>query len=351
VFSEVLGQERAKSILQRMISRGKIPHAFLFTGIKGIGKTTTARAFTAALSCRAPRNGDACGDCAACRQLRHGNFPDYLEIHPDGQVTKIHQIRELNRQMCFAPVTGPYRVCVIQSAESMNEEAANSFLKTLEEPPPQNILILNATEPLNLRPTIVSRCQRVAFQPLPREESAAWLSSRCEISLEAARVIVRLAGGSLGQALRIAETEFLSRRREWIERLIRLPGLGGEILVENADSIAKKERSESVLAAGEGNTAVFDMLAVWASWCRDLLVTKTGQGDALLINDDCTAELSRWAPRQDRETLNRAVFAVDRGLQDLRRNRNPTVVLQQVMLRLQEFLGGDDARQPARPGP
>ena len=148
-FSDIIGQEKAKGFFQRVLSEERIPHAYLFTGIAGIGKTSTAMALTMALNCREPSGIEACGDCPSCRQMTGGNFPDFVSIQPDGQNIKIEQIRELNRRLSFAPVSARYRVCVIQQAEAMTGEAANSFLKTLEEPPAGNILVLNAVEPLN----------------------------------------------------------------------------------------------------------------------------------------------------------------------------------------------------------
>ena len=111
-------------------------------------------ALAMALNCHEPVDFDGCGRCPPCRQILSGNFPDLLLIKPDGQKIKIEQIRDLNRKFSFAPVTDGYRICVISQAETMTIEAANSFLKTLEEPPPGNILVLNATEPLDLLPTI-----------------------------------------------------------------------------------------------------------------------------------------------------------------------------------------------------
>ena len=166
-FSEILGQKTAKRFLKQVMASGKIPHAYLFTGIPGIGKTTTAMAFAMALNCREPVDFEGCGQCPSCRQFKGKNFPDFISILPEGQNIRIDQIKELNRKLGFAPVSGGYRVCVIHQADAMNDESANSFLKTLEEPPPGNILILRVTESLDLLPTIVSRCQQVPFQPLP----------------------------------------------------------------------------------------------------------------------------------------------------------------------------------------
>ncbi len=146
-----------------------IPHAYLFTGINGVGKSTTALALARAVNCTSDTTGDGCGRCITCRQLSSGNFPDIITIAPDGQNIKIEQIRELNRNLNYKPVSGKYRITIIDWAEMMTEEAANSFLKTLEEPPSGNIIVLKVVDPRDLLPTIVSRCQRVPFNPLDRD--------------------------------------------------------------------------------------------------------------------------------------------------------------------------------------
>jgi DNA polymerase-3 subunit delta' len=117
----------------------------------------------------------------------------------------IEQIKDLNRELRFAPVSARYRVCLIQQAEIMTVEAANSFLKTLEEPPPGNILILNAVDPRDLLPTNVSRCQRVSFSPLPFKDIADWLVKERDVDEETAEVVAKVSDGSPGRALKMSE--------------------------------------------------------------------------------------------------------------------------------------------------
>ena len=105
MFSRILGQERAKRFLKQAMSRKKIPHAYLFTGISGVGKTRTAMALTMALNCRKPVDYEGCGQCLPCRQMANGNFPDFLFLKPEGESIRIDQIRELNRRLGFAPVS------------------------------------------------------------------------------------------------------------------------------------------------------------------------------------------------------------------------------------------------------
>jgi len=337
-FSQILGQERAKSFLAQVMAREKIPHAYLFTGIPGIGKTTTAVALTMALNCKEPVNGDACGHCVSCRQMKSGNFPDFLSIRPQGQNIKIDQIRDLNRKLRFAPVSGGYRVIVLDQAETMTAEAANSLLKTLEEPPPGNILVLKATEPLDLLPTIVSRCQRVPFQPLPVDDMVYWLVEQKGVDAEMAAVLARVSGGSLGRALKMCKGDFFDKRQEWLQRLIRLPGLSGEKALEMALECAQEDRKTGSKASETWETGLMDMLEVWETWYRDLLLVRVGGGKHLMINVDFSHKLKNIAGKLRVQNLINSILAVDQSQRDLRRMRNTKLVMEHAVLSLRRLV-------------
>ena len=173
------------------------------------------------MNCRVSGGVEGCGRCPACRQMLSGNSPDFFSLAPDGQNVRIEQIRELNRQLAFAPVER-FRISVIRNAETMTGEAANAFLKTLEEPPSGNILILNTTEPIDLLPTIVSRCQRLSFQPVPLEEVCGWLVDTKGLPEPEARIIAHISQGSPGLAVEMLKMDFREKRREWISHLLAI---------------------------------------------------------------------------------------------------------------------------------
>ncbi len=172
-FREILGQDWVVSHLKAARLAGRLAHAYLFLGPAGVGKATTARALAAALNCeQLGADGDACGVCPSCRRLQAGTHPDFLVISPEEGKTQIEieQIRELRRLTEYPPLGGGWRVVVIKPAEALtvqNDAAANALLKTLEEPPPQHLLVLIARGEADLLPTIVSRCHKLAFAPLP----------------------------------------------------------------------------------------------------------------------------------------------------------------------------------------
>ncbi len=334
MFSRILGQERAKRFLKQAMSRKKIPHAYLFTGISGVGKTRMAMALTMALNCRKPVDYEGCGQCLPCRQMANGNFPDFLLLRPEGESIRIDQIRELNRGLGFAPVSGGYRVCVIYQAETMTLQAANSFLKTLEEPPSGNILILNAAEPLDLLPTIVSRCQKVPFQPLSFPEMADWLVNKKELGKESAMALASISGGSLGLALKMCDGRFLDKRKEWLLRLMRLTDISKEKALDVAFECAEEDRKKALGIPQSGEPGLRDMLFVWGSWYRDLLVLKVRGAEELLINQDFSDKLKKTTESFKIDNLIDSLFTIEKSQQDLNRMRNPKLVMEHMAMNL-----------------
>lgn len=328
LFSEILGQEKAVDFLKQVIAREKIPHGYLFIGIPGIGKTTTALALTQVVNCLDPQNGDACGQCRICRQIAGNNFPDIERIHPDGQNIKIEQIRNLTRSLSFKPLIGQYRVTIMRQAEKMTEESANAFLKTLEEPPDGNILILNVAEPLDLLPTIVSRCQQVFFKPLLPGLISERLMKDKGLAETEAMVLAKIAGGSLGRALEMSENQFLKWRQDQLARLIRLADLPLAEAMQVAWDYAGKDKKQDL------DQDLLDLLTLWMTWYRDLLAVKSVCSAETLINRDYVAELQNLAIRFNITQLVESVLALEQAQKDLNNSRNADLVMSHIVLNL-----------------
>ncbi|HYB71969.1 MAG TPA: DNA polymerase III subunit delta' [Candidatus Sulfotelmatobacter sp.] len=208
-FGRIRGQARALELLRRSLDARRLPHALLFSGPDGVGKRQTALELAKALNCAGPAaERDACDACAACRLADRGAHPDLLAVTPDGRSLKIAQVREVEGHVALSAYAGRRRVAVLDAAELMTLEAANAFLKTLEEPPSAAVLILISSAPTGLLPTIRSRCQEVRFGPLPEDVVAALLAEQ-GIETEEARRAAALGGGSLTLA------------RAWAERFPR----------------------------------------------------------------------------------------------------------------------------------
>lgn len=222
----VLGQRPALQRLSAELSAGRLAHAYLFVGPAGVGRGSTARALFLALNCRQRDRETPCGQCDSCHRFLAGTHEDFIELAPPDDAAsaqiKVEAVRQVIHTLGFAPFAGGVRLVLIRSAGHLNPSSANALLKTLEEPPPDNILVLTVQDPRELLPTLVSRCRKVTFSPLPDETVQGELVRR-GVDPEAARLRAAAAGGSLGRALELDEDE-LGRRLEWINAAL---GRGG----------------------------------------------------------------------------------------------------------------------------
>jgi DNA polymerase-3 subunit delta' len=277
VFSKIIGHDRQIEQLRAALSSGRIPGAYLFAGPQGIGKRLVADSFAAATFCpnSAERGLEACGGCAACQKLASGNHPDFFAVEPElsergvVQNIKIDRIRNLQSKLVFSSLEAPRKIAVIDGADHLMEAAANSLLKVLEEPPPSTHFILITPYPMRLLATIRSRCQHVAFSPLPEGPLAGEVATRHGIPKPEALTIARLSGGSLGQALML-EPDFVG---EVLRRFMPLTERASSAdIIETAQAWKETDIAHTPL--------IFDLMA---SWYRDLLKFKaTGRSDDLI---------------------------------------------------------------------
>lgn len=334
-FSDIIGQEAAVGFLKKVVSGSKIPHAYLFIGIEGVGKTTAAIAFARALNCLNPTDGDGCGGCLPCRQIAGGNFPDLEWVRPDGRSIKIEQIRELTRRLGYKTVSGRYRVSLMEQAGSMTLEAANAFLKTLEEPPPGNILILDAMDKNDLLPTILSRCQRVSFRPVPAAVLAPWLHERNGVPAKTAAVVAGLSEGSVGRALCMAGSTELSDRRSYhLQAIMRLPAQSQAEILQTASGYARQEKKGKVETQDGDEGGLKGVLALWKTYFRDMLILRScGPGEHLVLDDEDGA-LKKRSGTYTIEGLVESLLILERAQKDLSRSRNVELVMETTLLSL-----------------
>jgi DNA polymerase-3 subunit delta' len=201
-FSDIKGQDKAIEFLNAAIKNGKIAHAYVFGGPNGCGRSLLARNFAKALNCE-DKDKAPCDHCSSCRKIDRDIHPDVKWIRKDdrSRQIKIGQIREIESQIILRPYEGHYKVFIIVEAELMNIEASNSFLKTLEEPPQNSVLILIVERPKDLLPTIASRCQAMRLGPMRTSELSSVLMSKYGMVKEKAEFISKISEGRLGKAI------------------------------------------------------------------------------------------------------------------------------------------------------
>ena len=315
-FSAIVGHERIVGILRRSLTARRIAHAYLFDGIEGCGKRSTALALVEAAFC----NGvDGCGTCAACRRIADLQHPDLHLLEPDGAFIKIEQVRDLQRQLSLRPYEAPFKACIIEAADRFHPAAGNALLKTLEEPPGNALMILLTAHPDAVLPTIRSRCQAIRFPALPEETVSHFLASR-DFPQETARLAASLAGGSLGRALELCSGEELESRKE----LIRL--LSSLSLQEIGPLFAAAER-----LAGD-KEQVLSLIDLLAAFLRDILLLQGGSDEVvnLDLKELIEQEAARLTPERVMQLIGHAISA-RRALQ---RNTNTRLTLDILFMRL-----------------
>ena len=208
-FGDVISQEHVTRTLRNALDQNRVAHAVLFAGPRGSGKTTTARILAKALNCEAGVSGEPCGECENCRTIAAGRSLDVIEIDAASN-RGIDDIKELRETVKYAPAQGRYKVYIVDEVHQLSKDAFNAFLKTLEEPPRNVVFVLATTEPHKILPTILSRCQRFDFRPIPLKairERLAWIAEREGIRLgeQAAWAIAKKADGSMRDALSLLD--------------------------------------------------------------------------------------------------------------------------------------------------
>ncbi len=325
----IVGHEHSINILRRALAAQRVRHAYLFTGPEHIGKALLAQRFAQTLLCTggpdpyvAPQN--PCYACLSCRKVMHGNHPDvhYIARPPDKQFILIEQIRALQSDAARKTLEGRRNIFIIRGMHEMNVQAANCFLKTLEEPESDVVLLLTATDPRLLLPTILSRVQQVPMQLLSTTQIKTALEQRWQVESEQASLIAALAAGRMGWAVQAVEDEdMLTERQAQLETLTKLPDTG---IVQRFE-VAQHLSADSDKVRG--------ILELWLLWWRDMVLAANNCLD-LIVNIDMQGLLQKQAAKIGAAESRRMVRAILGTLEALEQNVNARVALEVLMLDL-----------------
>jgi len=316
----IIGQELAKRYFQRAVDGGRLAHAYLFHGPAGVGKKSLARALAQTLVCNA--GGKAfCGVCPTCRMFIAGSHPDFRVLDGARKSIGIAEVRELQQALVYRPY-GTRHLCLVWEAEGLTAEAANAFLKTLEEPPAPALFILTSSRPARLPPTVVSRCLRIPFRPLTTDEITSGLETM-GFKGDVAPLAARLAGGSLGRAAELAAG---GDDPDWQEKAAHLAhaflsGIGTAELFARARELG--ERAEVL-------TRTEHLLL----WYRDLLLWREAGAEELLTNVNRLEQIRVQARLADGPALVRSIGAIEDARKKLLANVNVRLAAEVLCLRL-----------------
>ena len=358
-FETVVAQKALTTTLKNAIQSGKLAHAYLFCGPRGVGKTTCARIFAKTINCTAPTaNGEPCNECESCRSFNEQRSYSIYELDAASN-NSVEDIRSLNEQVRIPPQIGRYKVYIIDEVHMLSQAAFNAFLKTLEEPPAHAIFILATTEKHKILPTILSRCQIYDFSRIDNADIIAHLQNiarkeRIESDYEALRVIAQKSDGCMRDALSLFDqmTSFTQGHLTYSKVIESLNILDYEYYFRLTDHILNGNTAQSLLLFNEilgkgfeGNIFIEGI----AAHMRDLLVN----GDPVTAplfegSDDLRKRYVQQAAKIPPKMLFRAIKLCNNCELNYKTSRNKRLLVELALIQLSQLVTGDDSEDGGR---
>jgi DNA polymerase-3 subunit delta' len=321
-WDAILGHERVVKSLRRAVREDRPNHAYLFLGPEGVGKRTLADTLARALVCDADEGVRPCGLCGPCGKVASGSHPDVWSEEPSGKSHTItsDQITEIQRRLSYRRAEGRHRVVILDEAGTMNTQAQNKLLKTLEEPPPSTVLILCALHPGQLLITVRSRCQKVALGAVPHAAVEAWLVDQHGAAREEAVQAAAAGRGLPGRALALMDSDLCAERESRLAQL-------GEAMAGKREAIDLLARS-----VDRDRAACEEVLGTLQELLRDAMLSVAGTGAAPIHPGQAphSGLLTALDARQLADRVGR--IEVSRGR--LRRNVDPAGLLEDLLVHL-----------------
>ena len=346
IFDDVVGQSHITDTLKRAIEKNRVAHAYIFTGTRGVGKTTTARILARALNCDNGPTPEPCGECESCKAIINGSSFDVLEI--DGASNSgVDDIRELRENIGYTSMGGKYRIFVIDEVHMLSKSAFNALLKTLEEPPKNVIFIFATTEPQKIPETIHSRCQRYDFRRIATEQIVAQLEKICteeniEFEKSGLDLIGRRADGSMRDALSLLDQVYSFCQDSITEKEVRsvLGIVETELYAGILEAAAEKEALPILHAVEDILNRGFDLLEFlvgFQEYLRTLLFIKlpgVADNQRIGVSLDTLKKRPNHASRFSETDLLRMIEIIRRAESELRWSSFPRFLIETALLKL-----------------
>ena len=377
-WNSVIGQARVKRLLKSAILADRVPSAWLFTGPEGVGKDAAAIEVAKVLRCEKGReHAEACGSCHGCltvSELQNSNVqfvfalpsgkgedsrsdspmlklsdneialirdevalkaknPYHNISIPRAQQIKISSIRQIKRDVSMTSTEPGVRIVIISEAHQMRPEAANAFLKTLEEPSPKTVLILTTSHPERLLPTMISRCQEIRFDPLNGEEIVEALEERNGVDATTATLTAKLAGGSFSKAMELIDGDLHQVRFDIVAYL--------RGALKRSPVAAHKEIER--LTTKADRTHLMRVLDLLALWLRDAYGLRLTENESIVVNQDQLDDIRSFNGKFASAPLEKMIGSIERSLSAINRNVQPQLVLTVLAMQLADacFLEGE----------
>lgn len=314
-FKNIKGNLQAIELLKSGISQDTLYGAYIFSGPEGVGKMLTAKVLAKAVNCL-ENTADSCDACSSCLKIEKGFHPDVSIVDALGSEIKIEYIRQLQRDISLRPYEARKKVFIINNAHNLNPESSNAFLKTLEEPPKNSLIILVTSKPGLLFKTILSRSKTIRFYPLKRQELEVVLKDSYGLDAKISHFLAYFSEGSIGKALYLKNRDILKEKNRIIDALFSM-SIGTPV------NYPENKRED-----------IRGMLDILVSWVRDIYLVKSGMPQDEMIHLDRKNDILRLVSRYSFSELDAVVNAISNSLLYLAQNVNTKLLLANLQLTL-----------------